>query len=153
MLAWLILLFVGIPLVELFLLIRIAQVISPLPTLALVVVTGVVGASLARRQGMKTWARVQSDLSQGRMPTSEIVDALLIFIAGVVLITPGIITDVFGFCLLVPSIRASFKLRVAEHLRSRIVMIQHPDSPGAEDDIIDVEVTEASDVPPRSSRS
>lgn len=121
LLLFLMMLFVGLPLIELALLLRLARLITPLGTLGLVVFTGVLGATLARRQGLKTWRRVQSDLAQGRMPASHIVDALLIFVAGVVLVTPGIITDAIGFALLIPAIRAVLKLKVADYLRPRVV--------------------------------
>ncbi|MCH7527539.1 MAG: FxsA family protein [Planctomycetes bacterium] len=137
----LLILFVTVPLVELALLIRIAQAIDLLPTIILVVVTGIVGAALARREGLKTWTRVQADLADGRMPTAEIIDAFLILVAGVLLVTPGIITDLVGFSLLVPPIRNFYKRKVAGHFRSRIVMLHHP--PG--DEFVDVEPTEAHD--------
>lgn len=139
----LMLLFVGLPLIELALLLRVARMITPLWTLALVVFTGVLGATLARRQGLKTWRRVQSDLNEGRMPTSQIVDALLIFVAGVVLVTPGIITDAIGFALLVPSIRAVLKRKAADFMRSRMV-ITHNETP-RRDAFVDVEPTSARD--------
>ena len=122
LLVFLLLLFVGLPLIELALLFRVARLITPLWTLGLVVFTGVLGATLARRQGVKTWRRVQSDLAEGRMPASHLVDALLIFVAGVVLVTPGIITDAIGFALLIPPIRAALKREVADFLRSRMVI-------------------------------
>jgi UPF0716 protein FxsA len=139
-------LFVTVPLVELYLLIRVAQAISPIPTIALVVVTGIVGAALARHEGTKTWTRVQADLAAGRMPASEIIDALLILIAGVLLVTPGIITDLFGFSLLIPSIRSTYKKKVADYLRSRIVTLHNQ----GDDSIIDVEVTDVRDAEDRT---
>lgn len=148
MLLWLMLLFVTMPLVELWLLIRIAGVIDLGPTILLVVVTGVVGASLARRQGLRTWLRVQHDLAAGRMPGSEIVDALLILVAGVMLITPGLVTDSLGFALLVPPIRGFLKRRVADRFRSRIVVMNSGVVAGS--GFIDVEPTDARDVDSRS---
>ncbi len=143
MFVWLLILFVTIPLIELALLLRVAQAIELGPTIALVLITGILGAALARREGFRTWARVQADLSAGRMPTSEIVDALLILVAGVVLITPGLITDLIGFALLVPPIRGAFKRKMAEHFKSRIVTIH----PGTQTDhgFVDVEVNDARD--------
>lgn len=147
MLILLLFLFIAVPLVEIFLLIRVAHMISIVPTLALVVVTGIVGAALARREGTKTWTRVQADLAAGRMPASEIIDALLILVAGVLLVTPGIITDVFGFSLLIPSVRNTYKTKVAAYLRSRIVTIHNQ----GDDSIIDVEVMDVRDLEDRST--
>ncbi len=150
MFFYLLLLFVLMPIIELSLLIRLAKAISLGPTLGIVILTGVVGAALARAQGVSTWNKVQHDLADGRMPTSEIVDALLIFIAGVVLITPGLITDVIGFTLLIPPARKILKAKLATHFQSRIVFM-HPgvtDVYAGDDEFIDVQATSAHDVNP-----
>ncbi len=150
MFFYLLLLFVLMPIIELSLLIRLAKAISLGPTLGIVILTGIVGAALARAQGVSAWNKVQRDLADGRMPTSEIVDALLIFIAGVVLITPGLITDVIGFTLLIPPARKIFKAKLASHFQSRMVFI-HPgatDPYTAADDFIDVQATSAHDANP-----
>lgn len=143
MFLWLLLLFVTMPLVELALLMRVAQTINVGPTIALVIVTGALGAALARRQGLRTWARVQGDLAAGRMPASEIVDAMLILVAGLVLITPGIITDALGFLLLIPPARRWLKRRVADHLRSQVTIVR-TEAP-LRDDFVDVEVRDVHD--------
>lgn len=101
-----VLIFVGIPLLELFLLGRVSDSIGFLPTVALVVVTGIVGSKLTRFQGRQTLARVQEQMSRGRMPTHEMVEGVFILIAGALLITPGVVTDGVGFLLLIPSVRA-----------------------------------------------
>ena len=105
----LILLFVFVPLIELFLLLKLAEVISGGMTFLLVVVTGVIGAALARRQGWLTIAKLQDEVRQGRVPTTTMADGLMIFVAGALLITPGILTDVFGFSLLIPFCRAAYR--------------------------------------------
>ena len=97
----LILLFTLLPLAELSLLLRIGGWLGTGPTVALVIVTGIVGAWLARREGARTWGRVQADLAAGRMPGEELLHALLVFIAGVVLVTPGVLTDAVGLMLLI----------------------------------------------------
>lgn len=114
MLGILLLLFILIPTVELALLLFLAKVTDPLFTLALVVVTGVIGSMLARSQGFATYRRIQSEFSQGRMPTSSLFDAILISLAGVLLITPGILTDLTGFALLVPYLRKPIKAWLIE---------------------------------------
>ena len=94
--------FIIIPLVELYLLFQIAGVTGPLATLALVVVTGIIGSMLARREGALAWFRFQSALGEGRMPSREIQDGLMIVFAAALLLTPGLLTDILGFTLLVP---------------------------------------------------
>ena len=96
------LLFIVVPLVELYLLIQLGTVIGVEATVVIVVATGLVGAWLARVQGMKVVTEVRASLAQGRMPAEAIVDGLLILVAGAVLLTPGLLTDALGFFLLVP---------------------------------------------------
>lgn len=105
MLARLILLFTVVPLVELLLLLEIGRRIGTLATLLLIVVTGVTGALLAKQQGLGVLRRIQAEFSSGRAPTSAIVDGLIILVAGALLITPGILTDVVGFLCLLPITR------------------------------------------------
>jgi UPF0716 protein FxsA len=99
------LLFVLVPLAELALLVWIGRHVGLAPTVALVVVTGILGAALARRQGTATWRRFREALEAGRPPHRELVDGILVLLAGAVLLTPGLITDVAGFALLVPALR------------------------------------------------
>lgn len=102
-------LFIALPIVELAILIQVGQWIGVWWTLAIVVATGSLGATLARRQGLRTWLAIQEELRQGRVPAGALVDGLLILIGGVVLLTPGILTDLAGFALLVPATRGSLK--------------------------------------------
>ncbi|MFQ5508981.1 MAG: FxsA family protein [Leptospirillia bacterium] len=110
MLIKLILLFTLLPLAELYLLIEVGQVIGGLNTVALVLLTGVGGAYLARMEGIRTLFRAQENLQAGIMPAEEMIDGLLIFAAGAVLITPGIITDCMGLLILFPPTRRYFKI-------------------------------------------
>ena len=109
MLLKLFLAFTLIPFLELYLLIEVGTVIGPLNTVALVLLTGFAGAYLARMQGLQTMLRVRSSLQQGIMPKEDLVDALLIFIAGIVLLTPGFITDAAGLLVLFPATRGPIK--------------------------------------------
>ncbi|MFO7893386.1 MAG: FxsA family protein [Longimicrobiales bacterium] len=102
-------LFIVLPLVELAILIQVGQAIGLWPTLGIVVATGFLGATLARRQGLMTWLAIQSELRQGQVPAGALVDGLLILIGGIVLLTPGILTDLFGFALLLPATRNRLK--------------------------------------------
>ena len=109
MLLKLVLLFVLVPLAELALLVYVGTVIGALYTIIVVVVTGVLGAVLSRRQGTAVLRRIRGNLEQGIIPSAEIFDGALILVAGLLLITPGIITDVIGFALLVPYTRRNVK--------------------------------------------
>ena len=97
------LLFTLVPLTELFLLIEIGRRVGPVPTVALVVGTGALGAWLARAQGLATLRRVRQEWGAGRVPAEALLDGLLILLAGAVLLTPGLLTDLLGFSLLVPA--------------------------------------------------
>ena len=109
MLFYLFLLFVLVPLTELYLLFKLAEFTSPATTLGLVIVTGAIGSVLARAQGFRTLNRVRGELASGRMPTDSLVDAVMIFVAGALLLTPGMLTDVFGFSLLIPICRRFYR--------------------------------------------
>jgi len=109
MLLRLFLCFTLIPVVELYLLIKVGTVIGSLNTILLVILTGFAGAWLARMEGMNTMFKVRQSLNQGLMPAEELIDALIILIAGLVLITPGLMTDGFGLLLLWPVSRNRFK--------------------------------------------
>ena len=112
----LLLLLTLLPLMELALLIQLYQVTDLGTTLAVVILTGVVGAALARRQGLETWYRIQRRLSEGKPPTTELMDGLMIFIAGALLITPGMLTDAAGFLLLMPPVRRLLRGWLARRL-------------------------------------
>jgi len=116
MLGRLILLFTLVPLVELFLLIKIGTIIGALPTVLIVVGTGVLGAYLARQQGFMVWSRIQREMELGMFPAEDMLDGLLIFGAGVVLLTPGVITDLIGILILIPFTR----LYIREWIKRRL---------------------------------
>ena len=105
----LLILFIAVPVVELVLLIEIGQRVGTLATIGLIIGTGVVGASLARQQGISTLARLRNDLNAGQLPAEPIFDGVLILLAAVVLITPGVLTDLVGFLCLVPAYRRQLK--------------------------------------------
>lgn len=102
-------LFVLLPLVELALLIQVGRWIGLGGTLAIVLATGFLGAALARRQGLRAWLAIQAELRAGLMPAGALLDGLLILIGGIVLLTPGILTDLAGFALLIPATRNLLK--------------------------------------------
>lgn len=118
MLSRLIFIFVAVPLLELVLLLRIGQWIGMMPTVALVVITGVAGAALARQQGMRALMAVQQELAEGRLPGRSLLDGLAILIGGALLLTPGVMTDLLGFGLLLPVSR-SWLQRLARRVLER----------------------------------
>ena len=112
--------FTLIPIAELFLLVRLGGTIGFLPTVAVCLLTGMVGASLARSQGMSVLRRIQSVSSQGQLPTRELLEGVMILLAGVVLITPGFLTDIFGILLLTPPFRALMRMWVAQRFEMQL---------------------------------
>ncbi len=115
----LLLLFTVVPLVELYLLITIGGVIGVVPTIAIVIGTGVLGAWLARWQGLAVIRRISDEMADGRIPTDALIDGLLVLVAAAVLLTPGLLTDTAGFVLLVPSSRAVVRKAVAAAIAKR----------------------------------
>lgn len=115
----LILLFVFLPLVELYLLLEFARRTSPTLTMLLVVVTGITGYWLTRSQGLRTYQRIQDELRAGKVPTNALLDGMMIFLAGAFLLTPGILTDLIGFSLLIPVTRGGYRHLVLRWFKSR----------------------------------
>ena len=123
----LILLFTLVPALELALLIEVGSRIGTAATISLVVATGVLGAALARQQGLLVLRRIQAELSAGRLPASSLVDGVIVLMAGALLVTPGILTDVLGILCLVPGFRSLVKARLRRRferalLGQRIIM-------------------------------
>ena len=109
MLGRLILLIAIVPLAELFILIKIGSHIGGLNTILLVLMTAMLGVLLARLQGLRTLQQIQLNLSQGQIPAEELIDGVLILFGGILLITPGVLTDLFALVLLFPFTRTYFK--------------------------------------------
>ncbi|MEO8495828.1 MAG: FxsA family protein [Planctomycetota bacterium] len=109
MFFYLLLLFMVVPFVELAILLKLAEMTSWWHTLLLVIVTGVVGSWLARSQGIRTYRKIRESLAAGQMPTDSLIDAAMIFVAGALLLTPGILTDLLGFSLLFPPTRLLYR--------------------------------------------
>ncbi len=105
MFSRLFLLFTLIPVLELYTLVQVGSVIGAPSTILIVILTGVAGAWLARMEGFNTMMKVRESLNQGRMPADELVEGLLILVAGILLLTPGFITDCMGLIMLLPFTR------------------------------------------------
>ncbi|NCC25769.1 MAG: FxsA family protein [Deltaproteobacteria bacterium] len=112
MFARIVLIFVLFPLFELYVLVQVGSVIGAGTTILLVLLTAVAGAWLAREQGLRAMVRIQSSLQQGIVPADDLLDGAMILVAGVVLLTPGFISDVLGLMVLVPPIRNLIRTRL-----------------------------------------
>ena len=130
MTAKLLLLFIVVPMVELALLIKLGSLIGVLDTILLIVFTGAVGAILVRTAGIQCLFTVRQQLKSGMFPADELCNGLIILIAGALLITPGLLTDITGFALLVPAVRSVIKTRLRAYLERKVttVHVANPDS-------------------------
>ncbi|MBD2858691.1 FxsA family protein [Spongiibacter sp. KMU-158] len=114
-------LFVILPIFEMWLLIEVGSQIGSLATIGAVLFTAVLGASLLKRQGLHTLTRAQQRLDSGQIPAKEILEGLMLAVSGALLLTPGFITDAIGFSLLVPGVRT---LLTAQLLRQGVLRVQ-----------------------------
>jgi UPF0716 protein FxsA len=103
------LVFIGLPLLELYILIKIGSYLGPFLTIALIIFSGLLGLLLARFEGLRTLHQIRRNLSQGIVPAEEMVDSVLIFAGGVLFVVPGVITDIAALVLLIPFTRTIFK--------------------------------------------
>lgn len=101
--------FIAIPLIELVIIVRIGSGIGFWPTLALIAVPGLLGAVMARSQGIAVLSDIKREIAMGRLPGEKIADGFLIFCGGLLLITPGIITDIIGLSVLFPGVRKLYR--------------------------------------------
>ncbi len=118
----LLLLFTVVPFVELMLLLEVGRVIGVLPTLMVIVITGIIGATLARIQGLSTLNRIRAQLQEGRLPADAMIDGVLILAAALVLLTPGFLTDLIGFFLLIPLGRSLIRARLRNYFRNKLMV-------------------------------
>jgi UPF0716 protein FxsA len=107
--AFLVLLLIVLPIVELAVIIQVGQAIGVFNTIALLLVVSVLGAWLVKREGLAAWTRFQRQVERGAVPSREIADGVLIMLAGALLISPGFVTDVVGILLLLPPVRATIR--------------------------------------------
>jgi len=110
------LLFLLIPLAEIYFLIVVGGIIGALPTIALVVLTAVIGAALARHQGLATLRRLQATLARGETPAIELLEGVLLLVGALLLLTPGFFTDALGFVCLIPPTRRALALWGISHI-------------------------------------
>lgn len=122
--TWLFLAFLIIPIVEIVLFLYVGSFIGIWPTVGLVVITAFLGSWLVSRQGRRTWVRMRTEIAQGKPPTVQLVHGAMILVAGVLLLTPGFLTDAAGFALLIPSVREALRGWFVARLKSRWVVIR-----------------------------
>ena len=122
----LLLLFVAVPLAEIYLLLEIGGIIGAVPATGLVVLTAVIGAALVRAQGFSTIMRIRKNLDAGEIPAVAIIEGAFLLIAGALLLTPGFLTDAIGFGCLVPPLRRALIVRFIE---TRVVRPHAPFDP------------------------
>ena len=115
----LLLLFVLVPIVEIYVIIQVGQAIGALWTILLLIADSVIGARLLTWQGRSAWRRFQEALAAGRMPHNEVLDGVMIVIGGTLLLTPGFVTDIFGLLLLLPPTRAALRRVVVRSIQRR----------------------------------
>ena len=120
MAALLILVFIVLPIAEIYVIIKVGEAIGVLPTIALLIVDGFLGAALARSQGRAAWARFNQALAEGRVPTREVFDGAMVILGGAFLLAPGFITDAIGLLLLIPPTRAAFRAVVSRLALRRV---------------------------------
>lgn len=113
-------LFISVPIIEIFVLLDAAERIGLWPTLLMVIATGVAGAYLTKSQGMDLLKRIQVSTSRGELPAEELIDGLFIMVGGVLLLTPGLLTDLFGFICLTPFSRSPLKRYLIAWFKKKI---------------------------------
>ena len=122
MLGLLVLLFLVVPIAELYVIVQVANGIGVLNTLGLLILSGVVGGWLAKREGLALLRRIQRQLQAGQLPAKEVVDGALILFAGALMLAPGFLTDLLAIVLLIPPTRAAVRAVLLRRFRHRIVV-------------------------------
>ena len=122
--TWLFLTFLIVPVIEIGLFYLVGQWIGIWPTLALVVLTAVLGSWLVSRQGKETWMRLNIQIANGESPSKTLVHGAMILVAGALLLTPGFLTDAIGFTLLIPAAREGLRGWFVNRMISRWVVVR-----------------------------
>lgn len=158
---WIIVALVVVPIIEIALFIQIGGWLGLWPTIAVVIVTAVVGGVLLRQQGIRTLGALQAQLARGADPSPLLLEGAMLLVGGVLLLTPGFFTDAIGLALLVPQVRATVAARGVPYLAGRVVTFgaggatqaRHRDaSTGFRDGPIDAEYREVETPPPHGAR-
>src|SRR6185503_6687862 len=129
--VFLVLLFVVVPIAELFVIIQVGEAIGVLPTIALLIADSILGSVLMKAQGRTAWRRFNAAVAEGRIPHREVLDGALVIFGGALLLTPGFISDILGILLLLPPTRALVRALVARRLLPRLVVSRFGDPSAA----------------------
>jgi UPF0716 protein FxsA len=121
--ALLVVVFIVVPIVELYVIVQVGEAIGVLPTIALLLADALLGALLLRHQGRGAWRRFNAAIAERRFPAREVADGLMIAIGATLLLTPGFVTDVFGLILLVPPTRAIVRRLARAYFARRFVVL------------------------------
>jgi len=124
---------IGVPILEIIVFVEAGGYLGLWPTVGAVILTALIGSALLRQQGLSTFARAQENLSAGRLPMAEVFDGLCILIGGALLLTPGFITDSFGFLLLIPPIRKVLRRWSGRYFAKKAELHTWTDSPTPSD--------------------
>jgi UPF0716 protein FxsA len=149
----LILLFIAVPIAEIYVIIQVGEAIGAIPTILILAADSIVGSMLLRSQGRRAWSRFRQALERGAIPHREVLDGALVIFGGAFLITPGFISDVVGLLLLLPPTRALFRRLLVRRLGRRIEIRSRsrrtPRGPGYD---VEGTATEYDAPPPRLER-
>ena len=147
--------FLVIPVIEIYFLIKVSEIIEVFPTIILVLLTAVIGAGLLRQQGISTLSRLQNNLGQGKLPAQELIEGVLLAVGGALLMTPGFVTDTIGFLCLLPFSRKTLAKIImkksADKMKARMGAqmggFSQPSSSSHDSNIYEGEFTEVNDDP------
>ncbi len=144
--------FIAVPIIEITVIIKVGGLLGVWPTVALIVLTAAVGTALVRAQGFQILARAQDSLDRGQFPAEELFDGLNLLAAGILLLTPGFVTDALGLVLLVPPVRRRIAVWIWQAMQrsGNVHMSTHWQGPGGQGDVIEGEYTEVRPAPPDS---
>lgn len=120
MLPLLLVLFVAVPIAELYVIIQVGQWLGVLPTIAILIADSIIGSLLLRAQGRTAWRRFNAAVAEGRVPTREVLDGVCVIAGGLAMLTPGFLTDIFGILLLLPPTRAVIRRVALANLATRM---------------------------------
>jgi len=134
--------FLVVPVVEIYVLIQVGQVIGAWWTVLLLIADSIFGSWLLKREGIRAWRALQTALTEGRMPGKELADAALIVFGGTLMITPGFVTDLVGLVAILPFTRPVARRMLTAFVARRVVVVQHARRPEPPGDVVRGEVVD-----------
>jgi UPF0716 protein FxsA len=134
--------FLVLPIVEIYVLIQVGQVIGPWWTILLLIADSIIGSWLLRREGTRAWTALRIALAEGRMPAKELADGILVVLGGTLMISPGFVTDLFGVLAILPVTRPIGRRLLARALANRLVVVRDARRPGPSGDVVQGDVVD-----------